>query len=108
MNQIWKIAKRFYGEVNQKHPSIKFGYKIDCNHIEFLDTLVYIDQQNKLQTALFQKSGDRQNFLNGKSEHPYSLKKIIPYSQKRCCHTGNSEGWPTQLKTTSPPTKRSW
>ena len=49
--------------------------------MQFLDTLVYIDQQNKLQTTLFRKSSNRQNFLNAKSEHPYSLQKSIPYSQ---------------------------
>ena len=76
-----KQLKDFMSELNQKHPSIKFDYKFDCKQIEFLDTLVYIDQQNKLQTTLFQKSSDRQNFLNAKSKHPYSLKKSIPYSQ---------------------------
>ena len=40
-------------ELNQKHPSIKFDYKFDCKQIESLDNLVYIDQQNKLQTTLF-------------------------------------------------------
>ena len=67
-------------ELNQKHPSIKFDYKFDYKKIEFLETLVHIDQQNELQTTLFQKSSDRQNFLNAKSKHPYSLKKSIPYS----------------------------
>ena len=43
-----KQLKYFMSELNQKHPSIKFDYKIDCKQIEFLDTLVYIDQQNKL------------------------------------------------------------
>ena len=78
MDQIWETAK---SELNQKHPSIKFDYKFDCKQIELLDTLVNIDQQNKLQTTLFWKSSDHQNFLNAKSEHPYSLKKSIPYSQ---------------------------
>ena len=86
-----KQLKDFISELNQKHPSIKFDYKFDCKQIEFLDTLVYIDQQNKLQTTLFRKSSDRQNFLNAKSEHPYSLKKSIPYSQalriRRICST---------------------
>ena len=50
--------------------SPNFDYKFDCKQIEFLDTLVYIDQQNKLQTTLFRKSSDRQDFLNAKSEHP--------------------------------------
>ena len=39
-------------ELNQKHPSIKFDYKFDCKKTEFLDTLVYIDKQNKLQTTV--------------------------------------------------------
>ena len=76
-----KQLKELIGELNQKHPSIKFVYKFDYKQIEFLDTLVYIDKQNKLQTTLFRKSSDRQRFLNAKLEHPYSLKKGIPYTQ---------------------------
>ena len=76
-----KQLKDFLSELNQKYPPIKFDYKCDCKQIEFLDTLVYINEQNKLQTTLFQKSSDRENFLNAKSEHPYSLKKSITYSQ---------------------------
>ena len=86
-----KQLKDFMSELNQKHPYIKFNYKFDCKQIEFLDTLVYIDQQNKLQTTLFRKSSDLQSFLNAKSEHPYSLKKNIRYSQtlkiRRICST---------------------
>ena len=86
-----KQPKDFMSEMNQKHPSIKFDYEFDCEPIEFLDTLVYIDEQNKLQATLFRKSSDRQNFLNAKSEHPYSFKKSIPYSQalriRRICST---------------------
>ena len=67
-------------ELNQIHSSIKSDYKFECKQIEFLDTLVYIDQRNKLQTTLSRKSSGRQNFLNAKSKHPYSLKKTIPYN----------------------------
>ena len=39
----------------------------------------------------FRKSNDRQNFLHVKLEHPYSLKKGIPYSEavqiRRICST---------------------
>ena len=66
-----KQLKDFISELNQKHSSIKFDCKFDCKEIEFLDTLVYLDQQNKLQTTLFRKSSDRQKFLNAKSEHPH-------------------------------------
>ena len=47
-----KQLKDFMSELNQKHPSIKFHYRFHCKQIEFLNTLVYIDQQNKLQTTL--------------------------------------------------------
>ena len=86
-----KRLKDFMSEPNRKHPSIKFDCKVDYKQMEFLDTLVCIDQQNKLQTTLSRKSSDRQNFLNAKLEHLYSLKKSIPYSQtlriRRICST---------------------
>ena len=47
-----KQVKDFMSELNQKYPSIKFDYKFDCKKTEFLDTLVYIDKQNKLQTTV--------------------------------------------------------
>ena len=50
-----KQLKDFMSELNQKHLSIKFDYKFDCKQIEFLDTLVYIDQKNKLQNYSFPK-----------------------------------------------------
>ena len=50
-----KQLKDVMKKLNQKHPPIKFDYKFDCKQIEFLDTLVYINQQKKLQTFLFWK-----------------------------------------------------
>ena len=100
-------------ELNQKHPSTKFDYKFDCKQIKFLDTLVYIDQQNNLQTILFQKSSECQNLLNAKSEHPsqaFWIQWICSTFQKyhRCGHTANSEGWQTWSKTSAPSTKTLW
>ena len=70
-NKSGKHLQGFMNKLNQKHPSVKLDYKSDCKQIEFLDTLIYEDQQNKLQTTLFRKSSDRQNFLDAKSKHPY-------------------------------------
>ena len=50
-----KQLKDFMSELNQKHLSIKFDYKFDCKQIEFLHTLVYIHQKNKLQNYSFPK-----------------------------------------------------
>ena len=63
-------------ELNQKCARIKSDYKFDCKRIEFLDSSVYIDQQNELQTTFFRKPSDSQNFLNAKSGNPYLLRKL--------------------------------
>ena len=71
----------FINEINKKHHSIKFDFKFSKEKIEFLDTLVYKDHNNRLQTALHKKPTDCQNYLHVKSAHLLSLKKSIPYSQ---------------------------
>ena len=91
---IWTGSKtdleKILNELNAKHPSIKFEYKISKERISFLDTNIYI-KNNKLHTKIFRKKTDGQTFLNINSEHPKSLKNSIPYSQalrvKRICST---------------------
>ena len=73
--------RQFVNEINQKHQSIKFEFKFSKESLEFLDTLAYIDSKNRLQTTLYKKPTDCQNYLHAKSAHPFSLKKRIPYSQ---------------------------
>ena len=50
-----------------------------------------MDENNKLQTKLYRKPTDRQNYLHRKSEHSTNLKINIPHSQalriKRICST---------------------
>ena len=83
--------RHFMNKINQKHQSIKFDFKFSKESIEFLDTLVYIDSKNRLQTTLYKKPTDCQNYLHAKSAHPFPLKKSISYSQalriKRKCST---------------------
>ena len=95
---IWTGTKEqfhtFINELNNEHLSIKFGdYKISDTEVNFLDTKVYIDVHSRLQTTLYRKPTDRQNYLCGTSEHPESLKANIPYSPalrvKRICSTDN-------------------
>ena len=47
--------KSFINEINKKHHSIKFDVKFLKEKIGFLDTLVYIDYNNRLQTTLLKK-----------------------------------------------------
>ena len=48
---IWTKSEKdlteFLNELNTKHTSIKFEFKYSRQQIEFLDTLVYIDNNNK-------------------------------------------------------------
>ena len=56
---IWNGTKEelisFRDELNEKHKAIKFDYKISTKQIEFLNTMVYRDQQHKIQTTKFRK-----------------------------------------------------
>ena len=56
--------RQLMNEINQKHQSIKFDFKFSKESIEFLDTLVYIDSKNRLQTTLYKKPADCQNYLH--------------------------------------------
>ena len=92
---IWTKSENelltFFEKLNQQHPSIKFEMKHSKDKIEFLNTLIYKDKNNNIQTNLYKKPTDRQNYIHSKSAHPFSLKKSIAYSQalrlKRICST---------------------
>ncbi|XP_065051445.1 uncharacterized protein LOC135681083 [Rhopilema esculentum] len=62
---------------------------MSAKEVPFLDTIVYIDNRNHLQTRLHRKPTDRQNYLHRASEHPLPLKNSLAYSQalriKRIC-----------------------
>ena len=79
----------FMSDLNKKHTSIKFEFKCSQTNIEFLDVLIYKDYNNMLQTTIYRKQTDRQNYLDARSKHPKSLKDGISYSQtlriKRIC-----------------------
>ena len=60
---IWKGTeeelKNLFNEINKKHPFIKFDQKYSKSKMEFLNILVYKDEQLTLQTTLFKKKTDR-------------------------------------------------
>ena len=76
---IWTSSEQklldFMSYLNKKHPSIKFEFKYLQTKIEFLDVLVYKDQNNMLQTTIYRKQTDPQNYLDARSEHTKSLKE---------------------------------
>ena len=46
----------FIDELNRKDKTIKFDCKTSSNQIEFLDTMVYKNQHQNVQTTMFHKS----------------------------------------------------
>ena len=54
----------FIDDLNKKHKTIKFDYKISTKQIEFLDKMVYRDQKHKIQTMIFSKPTDQQTYLH--------------------------------------------
>ena len=92
---IWKGTKVeliiFIKELNEKHKTIKFDFQFSPRKIAFLDTMLYKDENNNIQTTSYRKPTNQQAFLHAKSEHPRSLKSSIPYSQalrlKTICST---------------------
>ena len=69
--------KFFINEINKKNDSKKFYFKFSKKKIEFFDTLVYEDHNNRLQTTHYRKLTDRQNYIHAKSVHPLSLKTVF-------------------------------
>ena len=92
---IWTGTKQelliFLENLTSKHKTIKFEHNISHSKILFLDTLIFIDKNNTLQTTLYRKPIDQQSYLHAHSDHPKSLKRSIPYSQglrfKTICST---------------------
>ena len=50
-----------FEKLNQQHLSITFEMKCCKDKIEFLDTLIYKDKNNNIQTTLYKNLTDRQN-----------------------------------------------
>ena len=73
--------RKFMSKINQKHQLIKFDVKFSKENIEFLDTLVYIDSNERLQTTFCKKATDCQNYFHSKSAHPFSYKKGLLHGQ---------------------------
>ena len=81
---IWTGSKeqliRNLDELDTKHDTIKFQYKISKTSTYFPYAEKYI-KNNKLDIKIYRKETDRQSFFHIDSENTKSLKNSIPYSQ---------------------------
>lgn len=72
--------KHILTELNKIHDSIKFTMEKGNPELTFLDTKVYI-QDNEIHTCINYKESDRHLYLHSRSYHPKPVKKSVPYSQ---------------------------
>ena len=81
---IWKGSEsdllKFFKEINEVHPTIKFDHEYSREKINFLDAAVSV-LGNRLRTSVYTKPTDRKAYLHARSYHPKSTKEAIAYSQ---------------------------
>jgi hypothetical protein len=73
--------KEFLHYINNFHPTIKFEFEYSCERVHFLDTSIYINNLNQLESDLFIKPTDKALLLHNGSFHPNNCKTSIIYSQ---------------------------
>ncbi len=59
---------KFLHHINEIHLTIKFEYSTETVH--FLDTRIYINEQNKLESDVYIKPTDKTMLLHNTSFHP--------------------------------------
>ena len=84
---LWKGSSRqfeqFLTAMNKVGKDIGLTFKgCSSKKVEFLDTLTTLIG-SRIETDLFIKPTDAQQFLNRRSDHPEHMFKSIPYSQMR-------------------------
>ena len=70
-----------FEQMNQLHDTIKFTFSYSKTKVNFLDTVVQLDDSGTLSTNLFTKPTDTFSLFHFSSFHPLSTKKSIVYSQ---------------------------
>ncbi len=64
-----------------KKYKLKFTHEISETGVPFLDTFIYLDENNDIQSRLYTKPTDTHDYLRYDSAHPKSTKDAIPYGQ---------------------------
>ncbi|XP_063616062.1 uncharacterized protein LOC134789361 [Penaeus indicus] len=115
----------YHQELNKIHPDLKFTVEYSKKELPFLDTMVYMDAEGKVQTSVYHKPSNTHQYLHFQSCHPPSLKRSLPYSQalriKRIVRVlnyslkeiwewvvENAEGTPWENKFTAPHPMIAW
>ena len=83
---LWDGTKEelseFIKHCNSFHPTIKFTFEFnfETKSVNFLDMVIWIDDNGMIQTDLFKKAGRKNQYLLPSSAHPQHTTKGIPFS----------------------------
>ena len=81
---IWQHGsaelEKFTTHLNKVHDTIKFTVEKSKTSVNFLDTTVLLSEK-ELETTLYVKPTDRNNYLPFDSAHPFHCKKGLPFGQ---------------------------
>ena len=85
---------KFIDHLNSVHNTIKFTSEISAHKVCFLDTWAILHENGSIQTDLYTKPTDSNNYLTYQSAHPPHCKKGIPGGQflrlRRICSDEDS------------------
>ena len=73
--------RAFSDYINSTHPSLHFTMEYSCEKIHFLDLLITVNENRKLDTSIYRKETDRHAILHSTSFHPHHMISNIPYDQ---------------------------
>ena len=63
------------------HPTIQFEVEYPKNQVHFLDTTLFINKEQKLESTLYVKPTEICSLLHKQSFHPETCKQSVIYSQ---------------------------
>ena len=72
---------QFLNHINTVHPTIQFEMEHSKNQVLFLDTTIFINKEQKLQSTLYVKPTDICSLLHKQSFHPETCKQSVICSQ---------------------------
>ena len=82
---IWPHSEvellQFLNHINTVHPTIQFEMEHSKNQVHFLDTTIFINKEQKLESTLYVKPTDICSLLHKQSFHPETCKQSVIYSQ---------------------------
>ena len=86
---IWdqrQDLKRFIEILDSIVPTIKFTVESDPNKMDFLDIILYRDENNQIITDIFYKQTNSHRYVDFFSNHPAHVKRNIPLTlAQRIC-----------------------